>query len=334
LKLAVASLIRNEIDIIVAFLQHLDALFEYALLMNHGSIDGTDRVMADACERKPGWRMWQVDAIGYHQAAFNLFALDHLVRNTDADYFMFLDADEFIDVSDRAHLETAFAELTDPDRVGTLRWRNIVPDRLDTRAVRPGETVWRPPGTAQLGKVVIPRTYFERHGHAMHLSGGNHFAYYTPENTVPQDEIGAILHLPVRSHAQLKGKVVAGVFAVMAQASLQPVQCWHWYDILWRIGDGTLRDEDLIGIAAHYGEQGAQSSMPTSWADLERAGYCRTTLDVAFGDAVLAPSDIPSIDPVRLVATILRRFQVEDVSNSRLTLDGDRLHFVPNESKP
>jgi hypothetical protein len=48
----------------------------------------------------------------------------------------------------------------------------------------------------------------------------------------------------------------------------------------------------------------------------------------------LAPVDIPSIDPVQLVATILRRFQVEDVSNSRLMLDGNRLHFVPNESKP
>ena len=77
MKLAVASLIRNEIDIIGGFLQHLDALFDYALLMDHGSIDGTDRAIAAACARRPGWDMWHVEPVGYHQTAFNGFALRH-----------------------------------------------------------------------------------------------------------------------------------------------------------------------------------------------------------------------------------------------------------------
>jgi len=42
MKLAVAALIRNEIDIIGTFLQHIDALFDHVVLMDHGSIDGTD----------------------------------------------------------------------------------------------------------------------------------------------------------------------------------------------------------------------------------------------------------------------------------------------------
>jgi hypothetical protein len=52
-KLAVAALIRNESDIIGVFLQHLDALFDCAILMDHGSIDCTDRAIAAALSIDP-----------------------------------------------------------------------------------------------------------------------------------------------------------------------------------------------------------------------------------------------------------------------------------------
>jgi hypothetical protein len=39
-----------------------------------------------------------------------------------------------------------------------------------------------------------------------------------------------------------------------------------------------------------------------------------------------------SVDPVRLVATILRRFQIEDVRDSELVLDDGHLRFVPHNS--
>src|ERR1700733_3710809 len=108
MKLAVAALVRNEIDIIGAFLQHLDALFDYALLMDHNSIDGTDRAIAAACARRAGWTMWHIDAVGYHQAAFSSMAVAHLMQKTDADVVLLLDADEFINVPDRASLVAAF----------------------------------------------------------------------------------------------------------------------------------------------------------------------------------------------------------------------------------
>jgi len=328
MKLAVVAMVRNETDIIGTFLQHLDALFDYAVLMDHGSIDGTDRMIAAVCASRPGWTMWHLDPVGYHQVAFGRFALRHLMLNTDADAVVFMDADEFIDVSGRAPLEAAIATLTDADRIGHFRWRNVVPERLDARVIRPQEAIWRSPGLSPNGKVVVPRPFYARHAHEAHLAIGNHGMYYDPERIVPSNHVGEILHLPVRSHTQIKGKVLAGVFSTMAQAVRLAAQNRHWFDILYRIADNTLRDEDLIGIAAHYGQvDGTTPSL--SRAELVVAGYTATALAVAFGRDLAGAAEPTWIDPVRLVASILRNYRVEDARDSELVLEGDRLRFVP-----
>jgi hypothetical protein len=327
LQLAVASVIRNEIDIVGSFLQHLDALFDHAVLMDHGSIDGTDRMLRQACARRSGWTLWHVEPVGLHQAAYCGFALRHLFQSTDADFVVLMDADEFIDVPDRASLEAALAGLTDPDRIGLLRWRNLVPDRFDTRAVQPGEPVWHAIKPASLGKAVIPRAFYRRHGDSVRLAHGNHGLFADDETVVPSDDFGALLHLPVRSHTQLINKTIAAVFAVMARAGRNPLDSWHRFDILWRIADGSLRDEDLIGIAARYSE--IAQPPPMSRADLQASGFVQATLRVAFGHKLPPPTEPLTIDTARLVATILRRLQVEDARNGTLALDGDHLRLLP-----
>ncbi len=331
MKLAVAALVRNEIDIIGAFLQHLDALFDYALLMDHNSIDGTDRAIAAACARRAGWTMWHIDAMGYHQSAFSAIAVAHLMQNTDADVVMLLDADEFINVPDRASLVEAFSRLTDPDSVGSLGWLNAVPALLHTRTICAGDEIWLPATAGRLGKAAIPRRYWLQHAYEARLGLGNHALYYEPATVVPSVPVGQIVHLPIRSYTQIKSKVLAGVFAVMMQAPPQPLQCWHWYDILYRIGAGTLRDEDLVGMAVHYSVKDSQTSNPVTWAGLPGSGYAQARLNVAFGPAQPAVTDQLTIDPTQLVATILRRFQLENLQTHKLVLQGDRLSCVPKE---
>jgi hypothetical protein len=93
---------------------------------------------------------------------------------------------------------------------------------------------------------------------------------------------GEILHMPIRSHQQLKSKVLAGAFSVLSIATRSLLHGWHRYGIPWRIAAGTLRDGDHIGIAAHCGEQNTQASKPMSLAELPAAGFMQTALNVAF----------------------------------------------------
>ena len=126
--------------------------------------------------------------------------------------------------------------------------------------------------------------------------------------------------------------MLAAAFAVLQLVTRAPGQSWHRFDILWRIADGTLRDKDLIGIAAHYSEPGVQGTKPMSHAALAADGYSRTTLDVVLGQPLPPVAEPLSIDPVRLVATILRQFRPEDIRNDTLLLDDDRLRFASQAS--
>ncbi len=150
-----------------------------------------------------------------------------------------------------------------------------------------------------------------------------------PDRVVPSGIVGEIWHVPIRSHTQLTDKVVAGMLSIMAQTDRSPAQGWHWQDVPGRIADGTLRDDDLIGIAARYSEHGGQAAEPLSWAELQAGGFTRGSLEVAFGRPLPVLTEKLAIDPVRLVATILRRFHIEDVRNSALVLEGNRLRFAP-----
>jgi Glycosyl transferase family 2 len=172
MKLGGAVMGRNEIDIIGTFLRHLDTLFDYVLVMDHGLLDGTDRIIAEACARRPGRTMWRVEAVSYHQSEFSTFALRHLLQATDADFVVLLDADEFIDTLDRASFEAALAAAADPDCVGVLHWLNAVPCRFDSRAIDPGEAIWVAKAPGPLGKVAISRAFCDRHGNEGRLGVG------------------------------------------------------------------------------------------------------------------------------------------------------------------
>ena len=332
MKLAVVTLVRNEIDIIATFLRHLDALADYALLMDHGSIDGTSELIDHVCTKRDGWTRWHVEPAGYHQGGFSIFALQHLIQHTDADVILFLDADEFINATDRASLEASLAALLISGRLGLLRWRNTIPEHLETRTIVPREVIWRAPSLSRLGKVVISRRFLAENRREIRLGPGNHVLWYGDEQAIPSDPVGELLHLPIRSHAQMRTKVLTGVFATMARAARDPAQSWHWYDMLWRIADGTLSDADLTGIAAHYSEPDNRSPEPLATAALPAHGFTRSRLEVAFGRELPELPDPPPLDPVRLVATILRRFKVEDERENELYLDGDRLRFKPRAS--
>jgi hypothetical protein len=69
-------------------------------------------------------------------------------------------------------------------------------------------------------------------------------------------------------------------------------------------------------------------------AELQATGFTRTSLAVAFGRPSPVVTEPLSIDLARLIATILRRFHIEDVQNCELVLDGNQLRFAPRPAPP
>jgi hypothetical protein len=124
MRLAVFSVLRNEADIVGAFLRHILSLFDYAVLVDHRSVGGSGDMLRMACHARPGWRCWRGEYEGHHHKHAVTLGMQRLFEDTDADFVCLLDADEFIDVPDRASLEQMLTALEAPELVGQLFWRN------------------------------------------------------------------------------------------------------------------------------------------------------------------------------------------------------------------
>ena len=126
LRCGVVALVRNEIDIIKPFVEHLLALFDDIVLIDHRSDDGTLEFLQSVQRASPRVRVLQFDEAGYHQA----LVINHVLRShdpiADMDWQFMLDADEFLPFKDREAFHAALTGLRDAPVI-SMRWSNVIP---------------------------------------------------------------------------------------------------------------------------------------------------------------------------------------------------------------
>lgn len=104
------SMVRNEADIVEAFVRHnLSIFFDGLLVIDHGSADTTLDVLNALCRERVPLVVMKNEAVGYMQQAVMTQAVRHVFANTRADFVFPLDADEFRKVMSRAELERALS---------------------------------------------------------------------------------------------------------------------------------------------------------------------------------------------------------------------------------
>ncbi len=141
MKLSLITLIRNEQDILNAFLNHVDALFDEVYLLDHRSLDSTSQILIKAASLKKGFRYISVDVNGYYQKEISTLIMHHLFNN-GSDYVFFLDCDEFFQIKNRNELENRLQELSNNNSVGSVRWINCFPDKLNNRRLNYQSSLW------------------------------------------------------------------------------------------------------------------------------------------------------------------------------------------------
>ncbi len=303
MRLAVFATLRNEADVAPAFLAHLGALFDHAVLMDHGSSDGTAALLAAACQRHPGWRHWTVELTGNHQQAVANFAWRWLIEHTDADVVVPLDADEFIDVPDRATLEARLAGLDAPNVAGSFRWRNCVPVK-PANPLTFDTPLLAADAPSPFAKVVIPRA-LALAAPDLVLGKGAHVLRSAMTQQPEYRKCGAVLHLPVRSEAQFCRKVVDGVLGNLSRSQRPVGQSAHLFELLGHIADGTLDHARLQQLALRYAETPEAAAMTST-----------RRLDVAH--LPMPHAEAAAWPPYPTLARTLMRWQAEDVDELEL----------------
>jgi hypothetical protein len=209
------SMVRNEADIVEAFVRHNATVLDGMAILDHGSIDGTLAILGALAREGLPIVLVQSAVPGYLQEQMTTALARDVFTKTGADYVLPLDADEFLKVRSRAEFHRALQAIP-KDMNGLLHWLTYVPDFAAS-----GDGILPLLRSARrlakerhvFHKAVMSR-YLLARPEAM-LSNGNHFVARTLRGSSEdaerharvRDVFAAIAHVPIRSAAQLVTKV-------------------------------------------------------------------------------------------------------------------------------
>jgi hypothetical protein len=259
------SMVRNEADIIEAFVRHNLALLDELVVIDHGSTDATRRILAQLKSEGLPLELAETPGLANRQALVLTSAIRAATRRCGADFAFALDADEFLR-PDRDVLHTALADAP-RDGLASIRWLTYLTDPgsasmhpLERARCRVGEQLDRYTKIAVGGEVAQSDAWV--------LAPGNHAAYRTRAGrlteiaTRPLDAL-RLAHLPFRSIPQLVLKVVQGWLGTRMQEGAGAATgsiASHWRRLFEHyIAGGEFLPEDLhkVTLATYIGAHSA-----------------------------------------------------------------------------
>jgi hypothetical protein len=270
MRLVGVSMVRNEADVVEAFVRHNLTVLDALVVVDHGSIDGTSEILAKLqAEGLPLQVVPNADPAYRQSATMTALARGALAQDC-ADFVFALDADEFLKIQDRATLERALSEV--PAGVhAVLHWLTYVPDAFDgdPGAFGPGHLWWRLKTERHgLFKVVVSRGLLERPDDAVAM--GNHCVQSPSETSVRpharlRQDVVVLAHCPVRSRSQLEGKIIVGYLAYLATQPKDHRRARHWGELYAELRAGaSLSEQRLREIACNYGLPAKMWQPPTT----------------------------------------------------------------------
>ncbi len=207
MRLASVTLARDEADIIEPFIRHNLHFLDRMYVVDDGSSDATPRIIA--LLQAEGLPVEVVDDgshASYRQGQRATALAAHAMAQEKWDFILPIDADEFIDATDRAQLESELAALPAP-HAGSFSMTHYIPGPQDDLAdpnplsrITQVRNLPRGPN-----KVIVPGAIA---GHPeMLISDGNHMlSHWHVEVPAVLTKSVDLAHFPIRSTDQLVAK--------------------------------------------------------------------------------------------------------------------------------
>ena len=329
MKLGLVAQIRDEIDIIETWLNHVDALFDHIYLIDHQSVDGTGELLKQAVSQRPGWDYYFLDVKTKLQAEVSTLVM-HEAFTKDLDFLFFLDVDEFIRVRSRAELENLLSDNPEPNMMWDLHWKNCISEDLHEDHFDFESPVYVPEKDSNHKKLIMPGEIYKKYGKELRITYGNHTAFVKSVGRLNSKRIGTILHVPVRSKDQVEKKVILNVIAQRGFKNRMPGRSTHTYEMLRRIADGKLSDDEVRGFTIAYDAIDSRNTR-VSVEDLLKQNFKLTTLaelDLARNQSLVLMPVQGKISSLSQIANALNNLEEDipeyiklKISDSIITID-------------
>ena len=224
-------MIRDEADVIEAWTFHQLELFDYVLVADHGSVDGTLEFLREVSRAIPRLRL-----VEYKQPTYDQHVVLNVLRRmavndlADLEWVFVLDADEFLTFADKQSFVETLSSVESYD-VLTFHWRNSYP-----RHPGPiGQSIdgYRDRSPSPFGKVAIRRNIAADADYA--ITQGAHNVAHRLMGQIEGFAFGELIHLPIRSQEQARSKILQGCDSYLSTPDYDPRQGHHWFDILNRM---------------------------------------------------------------------------------------------------
>ena len=232
MQLAAVTTVRNECDLIEAFVRHNAAFFDRLYILDHRSTDSTPRILRKlADEGLPLALSHDGEAI-FYQGPKMTHLIKRALEDRDWDFVLPLDADEFLCAPDRAALESALAGL-DEATIGLSDLVNYIPTANDDanemdvlrRIVHRTKTI--PEISCKIGKVSIPGAVIKQPGFT--IDEGHHGVCIDGKPVAERRLDGlSLAHFPIRSIDQFTMRAILCRLAWSSRSDYNPSWGWHY----------------------------------------------------------------------------------------------------------
>lgn len=245
------GMVKNEADIIEAFVRHNLHYLDELWLLENSSLDSTPHHLARLTAEGLPLRTIPDPTFTYNQSAKITALYKQVLLERRPTYIIPLDADEFIQSPSREALHNSFSVIR-PNQAGQWLWRTCVPADTHSSHIPTRFAMARKQEAMRHGKIVI-----RCHGSdsTATIAQGYHALTRNTKQvrTIPLSGVH-LAHLPIRSTQQLAQKAILGWMANVAHFKTTTPACgYHWGDLYNRCLD--LNDSDLLHEAYNYSDR-------------------------------------------------------------------------------
>jgi len=253
MKLISVSVVRNEEDIIEAFVRYHCSILDRMVIVDHGSTDETKTILEKLLQEGLPLNVHHDDRYEHDQSAMiTEWACDTVLRYAP-DWVLPLDADEFLRPTDREKVRDAFAAFDNGTPIKIIPYTYVLANehKGNEASIFKRMTKRRKTESPLSARVMIPSGLLENDD-SVRIKQGNHALEKDGLEISAQECDLTIAHFPYRSPGQLLRKVLTAWPRTVALYGKDSAQAFHWKQIFHDLKAGhipTSKDLYLYGLS-------------------------------------------------------------------------------------